>query len=49
MFNIEVIFPLEHQISSMRIALQEELTNEENVCFCLDELETLDEKRIDTQ
>ncbi|XP_024164333.1 uncharacterized protein LOC112171367 [Rosa chinensis] len=40
---------LREQIPSLRIALQEGLTDEENVKLRLQELEALDEKRLDAQ
>ncbi|XP_075660990.1 uncharacterized protein LOC142630820 [Castanea sativa] len=44
-----VTCPLERQIPSLRIAIQEGLSNEENVCLRLEELEVLDEKRLEAQ
>ncbi|GKV02766.1 hypothetical protein SLEP1_g15161 [Rubroshorea leprosula] len=44
-----VVLPLECQIPSLRIAIQEDLTNEQNAKLYLQELEALDEKRLETQ
>ncbi|XP_049367972.1 uncharacterized protein LOC125832824 [Solanum verrucosum] len=53
-FGVEVVLPLERQIPSLRLAIQEGLTEEENarckqhhIHFLL--LEALDEKRLDAQ
>ena len=46
---MEVVLPSEHQIPSLRIAIQEGLTGEENAKLRLQELEALDEKRLETQ
>ncbi|XP_024196030.1 uncharacterized protein LOC112199214 [Rosa chinensis] len=48
-YGVEAVLPLEKQIPSLRIALQEGLTDEENVKLRLQELEALDEKRLDAQ
>ena len=40
---------LERQIPSLQIAIQEGLTNEENARLRLEELEALDEKRLEAQ
>ncbi|KAI3467894.1 hypothetical protein Pfo_024557 [Paulownia fortunei] len=48
-YGVEAIVPLEQQIPSLRIAVQEGLTEEENACLCLEELEALDEKRLEAQ
>ncbi|XP_051132475.1 uncharacterized protein LOC127252363 [Andrographis paniculata] len=48
-YGVEAVLPLERQIPSLRIALQEELTTEENVRLRLEELEALDEKRLQAQ
>lgn len=48
-YGVEAVLPLEKQIPSLRIALQEGLTNEENIKLRLQELEALDEKRLDAQ
>ena len=46
---VEAVLPLERQIPSLRIAIQEDLSNEDNVCLRLEELEALDEKRLEAQ
>ena len=46
---MEAVLPLEHQIPSLRIAIQEGLTREENAKLRLQELEALDEKRLEAQ
>ncbi|XP_058202690.1 uncharacterized protein LOC131317137 [Rhododendron vialii] len=48
-YGVEAILPLERQIPSLRIALQEGLTDEENAKLRLAELEALDEKRLEAQ
>ncbi|KAK3023354.1 hypothetical protein RJ639_042752 [Escallonia herrerae] len=49
-YNIsEAVLPLEVQIPSLRVAIQESLTNEESVQIRLAELESLDEKRLIAQ
>ena len=48
-YGVETMLPLEKEIRSLRITLQEGLTNEENVKLRLQELEALDEKRLDAQ
>ena len=48
-YGVEAVLPLEQQIPSLRIAIQEGLTNEENVRLRLQELEALDEKRLEAQ
>uniref|UniRef100_A0A2N9GIS1 Uncharacterized protein n=1 Tax=Fagus sylvatica TaxID=28930 RepID=A0A2N9GIS1_FAGSY len=48
-YGVEAILPLERQISSLRIAIQEGITNEENARLRLEELEALDEKRLEAQ
>ena len=48
-YGVEAILPLEKQIPSLRIALQEELTSDENAQLRLAELEALDEKRLEAQ
>ncbi|KAL0456187.1 UNVERIFIED_CONTAM: hypothetical protein Slati_0957900 [Sesamum latifolium] len=45
----EAVLPLEQQIPSLRIAIQEGLTEEENARLRLEELEALDEKRLEAQ
>ena len=41
-YGVEVVLPLECQISSIRIVIQEGLSDEDNVRLCLKELENLD-------
>ncbi|TMX02711.1 hypothetical protein EJD97_020242, partial [Solanum chilense] len=48
-FVVETVLPLECQIPSLRLAIQEGLTEEENARLCLDKLEALDEKRLEAQ
>ena len=48
-YGVEVVLPLERQIPSLRIAIQEGLSNEDNVRLRLEELEALDEKRLGAQ
>jgi hypothetical protein len=48
-YGVETVLPLERQIPSLRIAIQEGLTNEENARLRLEELEALDEKRLEAQ
>ncbi|XP_074293734.1 uncharacterized protein LOC141620877 [Silene latifolia] len=48
-YGVEVVLPLELEIPSLHIAMQMELTEEENDKLRLAELETLDEKRLDAQ
>ena len=48
-FGTEAVLPLEVQIPALRIALQNELTNEDRVRLHLDELDSLDEKRLEAQ
>ncbi|TYK05004.1 uncharacterized protein E5676_scaffold143G002350 [Cucumis melo var. makuwa] len=43
-YDVEVVLPLEREISSLRMAVQEGLTTEDNVKLRLQELEALDEK-----
>ncbi|KAL0419233.1 UNVERIFIED_CONTAM: hypothetical protein Sradi_1336800 [Sesamum radiatum] len=43
-YGVEAVLPLEQQIPSLRIAIQEGLTEEENARIRLEELEALDEK-----
>ncbi|XP_060183015.1 uncharacterized protein LOC132612963 [Lycium barbarum] len=45
----EAVLPLERQIPSLRLAIQEGLTEEENARLRLKELEVLDEKRLEAQ
>ncbi|KAL0448157.1 UNVERIFIED_CONTAM: hypothetical protein Slati_1943600 [Sesamum latifolium] len=48
-YGVEAVLPLEQQIPSLRIAIQEGLTEEENARQRLEELEALDEKRLEAQ
>ncbi|XP_075633756.1 uncharacterized protein LOC142606257 [Castanea sativa] len=48
-YGVEAVIPLECQIPSLRIAIQEALTEEENAKLRLQELEALDEKRLEAQ
>ncbi|KAL0444703.1 UNVERIFIED_CONTAM: hypothetical protein Slati_2193000 [Sesamum latifolium] len=47
-YGVEAVLPLEQQIPSLRIAIQEGLTEEENAHLRL-ELKALDEKRLEAQ
>ena len=46
-YGVEAVLPFEQQIPLLRIAIQEGLTNEENAQLRLEELEALDEKRLE--
>ncbi|KAK4404342.1 hypothetical protein Sango_0802800 [Sesamum angolense] len=46
-YGVEAVLPLEQQIPSLRIAIQEGLTEEENAQIRLEELKALDEKRLE--
>ncbi|XP_070005831.1 uncharacterized protein [Nicotiana sylvestris] len=48
-YGVEVVLPLERQIPSLRLAIQEGITDEENAQLQLAELEFLDEKRLEAQ
>uniref|UniRef100_A0A803MDQ2 Integrase catalytic domain-containing protein n=1 Tax=Chenopodium quinoa TaxID=63459 RepID=A0A803MDQ2_CHEQI len=48
-YGVQAIVPLEIQIPSLSVAIQEELTEEENAKLRLAELEALDEKRLEAQ
>ena len=48
-FGVEAVLPLERQIPSLRLAIQEGLTEEENARLRLAELEALNEKRLEAQ
>ncbi|KAM1699106.1 hypothetical protein ACFX13_030926 [Malus domestica] len=48
-YGVEVVLPLESQIPSLRMAIQEGLTDEENAKLRLQELESLDERRLEAQ
>ncbi|XP_075095151.1 uncharacterized protein LOC142173456 [Nicotiana tabacum] len=47
--RVEAVLPLERQIPSLRLAIKEDLTEEENTLLHLEELEALDEKRLKAQ
>ena len=48
-YGVEVVLPLEHQIPSLRISIHEGLTNEDKAKLRLQELEALEEKRLESQ
>ncbi|KAA0062743.1 uncharacterized protein E5676_scaffold523G00240 [Cucumis melo var. makuwa] len=48
-YVVEAVLPLEREIPSLRMTLQEGLTTEDNVKLRLQELEALDENRLDAQ
>ncbi|KAL0421450.1 UNVERIFIED_CONTAM: hypothetical protein Slati_3167900 [Sesamum latifolium] len=48
-YGVEAVLPLEQQIPSLRITIQEGLTEEENARIRLEELEALDKKRLEAQ
>ncbi|KAL0292482.1 UNVERIFIED_CONTAM: hypothetical protein Sradi_6987100 [Sesamum radiatum] len=48
-YGVEAVLPLESQIPSLRIGIQEELTIEDNARLRLEELEALDEKKLEAQ
>ncbi|KAL6324399.1 hypothetical protein AAG906_013003 [Vitis piasezkii] len=48
-YGVEVILPLEYQILSLRIAIHEGLTDEDNTKLRLQELEAIDEKQLEAQ
>ncbi|XP_074301231.1 uncharacterized protein LOC141632596 [Silene latifolia] len=48
-YGVEAVLPLELHIPSLRIAIQEGLTDDENDRLRLAELEALDEKRLEAQ
>ncbi|XP_074297444.1 uncharacterized protein LOC141628170 [Silene latifolia] len=48
-YGVEAVLPLELQIPSLRIAIQEGLTDDENDKLRLAELEAPDEKRLEAQ
>ena len=48
-YGVEAVLPLERQIPSLRIAIQEGLTGEENAKLGLQELEAFDEKKLKAQ
>ncbi|XP_070054484.1 uncharacterized protein [Nicotiana tomentosiformis] len=48
-YGVEAVLPLERQIPSLRLAIQEGITDEENARLRLEELEAFDEKRLEAQ
>ena len=48
-YGVEAVLPLELQIPSLRITIQEGLTEDKNHKLRLAELEALDEKRLQAQ
>ncbi|KAL0290266.1 UNVERIFIED_CONTAM: hypothetical protein Sradi_7053900 [Sesamum radiatum] len=48
-YGVETVLPLEQQIPSLRIAIQEGLIEEENARIRLEELKALNEKRLEAQ
>ncbi|KAM1727408.1 hypothetical protein ACFX12_018051 [Malus domestica] len=48
-YGVEAVLPLESQIPSLRMAIQECLTEKENAKLRLQELEALDERRLEAQ
>ena len=48
-YEVKVVLPLESEITSLGIAIQEGLSNEDNVRLRLKELEALDEKHLEVQ
>ncbi|KAK4382879.1 hypothetical protein Sango_2831000 [Sesamum angolense] len=48
-YGVEAVLPLEQQIPSLIIPIQEGHTEEENAQIRLEELEALDEKRLEAQ
>ena len=48
-YGVEVVLPLEREIPSLRMTVQEGLTTEDNVKLHLQESEALDEKRLEAQ
>ncbi|KAA0055891.1 uncharacterized protein E6C27_scaffold438G00090 [Cucumis melo var. makuwa] len=48
-YGVEAILPLEREIPSLRMAIQEELTTEDNARLRLQELEALEKKRLEAQ
>jgi hypothetical protein len=45
-YGVEAVLPLEIEIPSLRVALQQGITNDEKIRLRLDELDALDEKRL---
>ncbi|KAM2959948.1 hypothetical protein FF1_029703 [Malus domestica] len=48
-YGVEAVLPLKSQIPSLRMAIQEGLTEKENAKLRLQELEALDERRLEAQ
>ncbi|KAA0025937.1 uncharacterized protein E6C27_scaffold34G002410 [Cucumis melo var. makuwa] len=48
-YGVDVVLPLQREIPSLRMAVQEGWTTENNVKLRLQELEALDEKRLEAQ
>ncbi|XP_070019015.1 uncharacterized protein [Nicotiana sylvestris] len=48
-YGVETFLPLERQIPSLRLTIQEGITDEENARLRLAELKALDEKRLEAQ
>ncbi|XP_070045882.1 uncharacterized protein [Nicotiana tomentosiformis] len=48
-YGVEAILPLECQIPSLRLSIQEGIIDEENTRLRLAELEALDQKRLESQ
>lgn len=48
-FRVEAVLTLERQILSLRLAIQEGITDKENVKLRFVELKALDEKRLEAQ
>ncbi|XP_070035243.1 uncharacterized protein [Nicotiana tomentosiformis] len=48
-YGVKAVLPLERQIPSLRLAIQEGITEEENAQLRLAELQALDEKRLEAQ
>ncbi|XP_070020337.1 uncharacterized protein [Nicotiana sylvestris] len=48
-YGVKVVLPLERQIPSLWLAIQEGITNEENARIRLAELVALDKKRLEAQ
>ncbi|XP_070005803.1 uncharacterized protein [Nicotiana sylvestris] len=46
-YGVEAVLPLECQIPSLRLVIQEGITDEENARLRLAELEALDEKKLE--
>ncbi|KAM1391653.1 hypothetical protein ACFX2I_019346 [Malus domestica] len=48
-YGMETVLPLKSQIPLLRMAIEEGLTDEENAKLRLQELEALDERRLEAQ